>query len=165
MAATDELTLIAELGVAFAGFLAIFLIFARREGRFSPPDSLRVRSILISSLFAMFFALLPLVLALYGIRPITIWRIASATSLLVGAPAGLEIARRQLAMSAEERAAVGTIHTVVAWGLFALAAILFAGNALGVSGDPSAALYVTALVCVLGVATSNFVTVAFHRLL
>jgi hypothetical protein len=30
--ATEQLSLIAELGIGFAGFLAIFLIFARREG-------------------------------------------------------------------------------------------------------------------------------------
>lgn len=165
MSATDELTLIAELAVAFVGFLAIFLIFARREGRFSPPDSLRVRSILISSLFAMFLALLPLMLHLYGMRPSALWRTVSATGLIVGMLVGVGIARRQLALSPEERSAVGTVHTLVAWGLFTAAAVLFAGNALGVFGAPTAAPYVTALVCALGVATSNFVTIAFQRLL
>lgn len=165
MAATGELALIAELGVAFAGFLAIFLIFARREGRFSPPDSLRVRSILISSFFAVFFALLPLALSLYGMRTHTLWRIASGAGLFIGVLAGLAIARRQLALTPEERATVGNLHTIVAWGLVFLAAVLFAGNTLGMFGEPAAAPYVTALICSLGVATSNFVTIAFQRLL
>lgn len=49
MHATDELALLTELGAAFAGFVAIFLIFARRERRFSPADSLRIRSIILAS--------------------------------------------------------------------------------------------------------------------
>ena len=62
MGATDELALFAQLGAAFAGFIAIFLIFARREGRFSAADSLRIRSIILASFSAVFFSLVPLVL-------------------------------------------------------------------------------------------------------
>ncbi len=58
--ATELLSLIAELGVAFAGFLAVFLIFARRDGRFSPADSVRVRAIIAASFTSIFMALLPL---------------------------------------------------------------------------------------------------------
>jgi hypothetical protein len=113
----------------------------------------------------MFLAILPLALDLYGMQPSVLWRTVSATGLIVGLLVGVGIARRQLALSPDDRAAVGTVHTLVAWGLFTLAAVLLGGNSLGVFGAPSAAPYVTALVCSLGVATSNFVTIAFQRLL
>jgi hypothetical protein len=66
MNAMSELVLFAELGAAFAGFIAIFLIFARREGRFSPADSLRIRSIILASFSVVFTALAPLVLGQAG---------------------------------------------------------------------------------------------------
>ena len=80
----DELGLIAELGVAFAGFVSIFLIFARAEGRFSPADSLRVRSIILASMSAVFMALLPLVLIHAGVTDGSLWRSASLAALVIG---------------------------------------------------------------------------------
>ena len=83
MTTREELAILAELGIAFAGFLAVFLIFARREGRFSPADSLRVRSIIVSSLSAVFLALLPLALNLYGLEGIALWRDAPGLRLVL----------------------------------------------------------------------------------
>jgi len=163
--AGDELALIAELGVAFAGFLAVFLIFARREGRFSPADSLRVRSILVSSFSAVFLALLPLILNLYGLPVLTLWRVASCSGLVLGSLIALHIASIQYALRPAERAAVGLLHTGVAWGLVGIVFVLLLGNTIGLFGGPSAGPYMTALVCTLGVATSNFITIAFQRLL
>ncbi len=161
----EELALIAELGVAFAGFLAIFLIFARREGRFSPADSLRVRSIIVSSLSAVFLALVPLVMNLYGLEGVILWRTASILALAVGAVMSLHVGRRQYALPPEERAAVGFVHSNIAWSLVLLSGVLLISNILGLFREPSAAPYMAALVCALGIATSNFVTIAFHRLL
>ncbi len=165
MTGREELALIAELGVAFAGFLAIFLIFARRQGRFSPADSLRVRSIIVSSLSAVFLALLPLALQLYGLQDSSLWRTASVVALTVGTILSLHVARRQLALPPEERAAVGFVHSNIAWGLVLVVGVLLVSNIFGLFNEPSAAPYFAALVCGLGIATSNFVTIAFQRLL
>lgn len=165
MTGREELALIAELGVAFAGFLAVFLIFARREGRFSPADSLRVRSIIVSSLSAVFLALLPLALNLYGLEGPSLWRMASILALAVGTATSLHVGLKQLALPPEERAKVGFVHSNIAWGLVLVIAMLLVSNVLGLFHEPSAAPYVGALICALGVATSNFVTIAFQRLL
>jgi hypothetical protein len=42
---------------------------------------------------------------------------------------------------------------------------LLASNALGLVSRPSSWPYLLALVCSLGIAASNFVTIAFQRLL
>ena len=165
MDSTEQLVLTAQLGATFAGLLSIFLIFARREGRFSPADSLRVSSILLSSFFVVFFALLPLVLQLYGLNAGTIWRVAGALACLAAVPSGINVARRQLALRAEERAKVGRLHSSISWGLFAVAAVLMMIDALGLDAQSGSAFYVTALGCALGIATSNFITIAFQRLL
>ena len=165
MTGREELILIAELGVAFAGFLAIFLIFARRAGRFSPADSLRVRSIIVSSLAAVFLALVPLGMNLYDLQGATLWRSASIVGLALGGGVSLHIGLKQYALPAEERAAVGFVHSNVAWGLVLVCGVLLASNIFGLFSEPAAAPYVTALICCLGIATSNFVTIAFQRLL
>jgi hypothetical protein len=165
LAGREELALIAELGVAFAGFLAVFLIFARREGRFSPADSLRVRSIIVSSLSAVFLALLPLALNLYGLEGLSLWRVASILALAVGTATSLHVGIKQYKLPPEERVTVGFVHSNSAWGLVFVAGLLLTSNILGLPREPSAAPYLAALICALGVATSNFVTIAFQRLL
>lgn len=161
----DHLSLIAELGIAFAGFVAIFLIFARRDGRFSAADSLRVRSIILSSLGVVFIVLAPLLLHSYGLREVLLWRTASTIGLAVGLPTGLNVGARQLRMSVADNAEVGAVHTFVSWGLFLLAFALLSTNALGLFFEPTAWPFLTASACILGIATSNFITIAFQRLL
>ncbi len=163
--ASELLSLIAELGLGFAGFLAIFLIFARRESRFSPADGIRVRGIVYASFVAIFMALLPLVLMQVKLGEITMWRASSVVFLLVGIFVCASIGRAQLSASADERAGVGFLNNVVTWGISALALVLLGANAVGGFGEPSAPPYLTALVLSLGVATSNFVTIAIQRLL
>lgn len=165
MSATDELVLFAELGVAFAGFIAIFLIFARREGRFSPTDSLRIRSIILASFSAVFFSLVPLILHHAGLSSVAVWRGASALALICGLVEGGVIGRQHLALSPTQRADVGTLHSVITWSLFAVAAALLAWNAFGPGSSPSAWPYLLSLFCMLGIAATNFVTIAFQRLL
>jgi hypothetical protein len=163
--AQEQLSLIAELGIGFAGFLAIFLIFARREGRFSPADSVRVRAIIQSSFLVVFMALLPLLIMLSDVEAATLWRVSSVIHFAASAAGAVVVGRQQRALAPSDRAEVGRLNNVIAWGLSLLQFVLLATNALGVFGDPSALLYLAALVTLLGVATSNFVTIAVQRLL
>ncbi len=165
MNAADALSLFAELGAAFAGFIAIFLIFARREGRFSPADSLRIRSIILASFSAVFLALVPLILQQAGLSGDVLWRTTSAIALVGGSLAGVLVARKHASLVPADRADVGALHSVVTWGLFALATALLMSNMFSLFSPPSAWRYLTALACALGIAASNFVTIAFQRLL
>lgn len=165
MEATNELTLFAELGAAFAGFIAIFLIFARREGRFSPADSLRIESIILASFSAVFYSLIPLVLVHAGLADAGLWRVASMVALAAGLLQGAIVARKQIALSTEDRGAVGGAHSLITWTLFGVAAAFFSWNAIGRGTGPAAWPYLAALVCVLAIAAMNFVTIAFQRLL
>ena len=163
--ATEQLSLIAELGVGFTGFVAIFLIFARREGRFSPVDSIRVRVMIASSLIAVFMALLPLLLALTELSPTAIWRSSSLAFLAVVLSMGAMIARVQLALPPDDQAPGSPTNKIIGWGLATLAGSLLVANSLGAFGEPSALPYLGSLVLALGIATSKFVTVAIIRLL
>lgn len=165
MNAVDSLSLLAELGAAFAGFIAIFLIFARREGRFTPADSLRIRSIIVASFAAVFLSLVPLILEQAGLSGGDLWRVTSAIAVVGGILAGGLVARKHVSLALEDRADVGALHSVVTWGLFALATILLLSNLFWPYSPPSAWRYMAALTCALGIAATNFVTIAFQRLL
>ena len=165
MEATDQLALIAQLGIGFAGFVAIFLIFARRDGKFSPPDSLRVRTIILASFTSIFLALLPLLLSLTELNEATVWRASSLVYLAVVVPSTVIVGRIQLALRPEDRAELGLSNNVTSWVLASVGPILLAVNVTGMFGGPSPLLYLAALVITLGIATSNFIMIAFQRLL
>ena len=79
--------------------------------------------------------------------------------------AGGVVARKHIALSPKDRADVGMVHIVITWELFAIVAILLVSNAFSLLSTPSAWPYLASLVCVLGIAASNFVTIAAQRLL
>ncbi len=161
----DELILMAELGAAFAGFLAIFLIFARREGRFSPTDSLAVRSMILGSFATVFLALFPLALAALESPDPVVWRTSSGAGLVVmlSMAASMAFAHRRIPLDARED--LRTSLVVAAWSLASLVVALFLANLAGWLGGPSAGLYLSGLVALLGITALNFSDIAFKRLI
>ena len=163
MSGSNELILLAELALGYAGFMAIFLIFARHEGHFNLADAFRIRSIISSSFFALFGSLLPLALSLYGLEGTSLWTVSSAVIALVGMAIILPLAIAHMGMTSEERLEVGRLYSISAWGLAAFGEVLVVSNTFGLLGRPSAAVYVTAMISLLGVATVNFVAITFRR--
>ena len=83
----DESSLLettAEVSVAFAGFIGIFLVLATRDGRFPPADALSIRLIVICSVAPVFYAAVPLVLSSLGVSGPMLWRISSGAIGLAG---------------------------------------------------------------------------------
>lgn len=163
MLGSNELILIAELALGYAGFMAIFLIFARRKGHFNLADAFRIRSIIAASFFALFGSLLPLLLNLYGYEGSSLWSMSSTVTAFVGMAIILPMIYLHISMNSDDLEEVGRFYSIAAWGLVASGELLVAFNALGFLGQPSAAIYVTAMVSLLGVATVNFVAITFRR--
>jgi hypothetical protein len=151
----------AEVGVAYAGFLAIFLVFARRDARFSPADSLRVRAILLGVFTVVLGSLLPVVLVSFIAEP-AVWRVAGAVVLGLFTLVCLSIFLRQRRMTAEERREAGLFNNVFSWSTGTLVNVLLA---LSLPSPRPHAFYLAALFGILCIGTSNFITIAFHRLL
>ncbi len=162
----DELILIAELGAAFAGFLAIFLIFARREGRFSAADSLAVRSMILGSFSAIFIALVPLALGVLDAPESVVWRTSSGFGLLVllFVAVSMALAHRRILRS-DDRSDLNSPLVVAAWLMASLVVALFLANVSGLFGDPSAGLHIAALIVLLAISALNFSDIAFKRLI
>ena len=98
MEIADELAVIAEIGIAFAGFMSIFLVFASRDGRFSPADSIQVVVIITSGFGTVLIALAPLVFHRLLLDAELALRLGAALSILMAVLMGIYFERefRQL---------------------------------------------------------------------
>ena len=153
---------ISQIGATFAGFIAIFLIFARRDGRFSPADGLRIRALIYASLLIVIGALLPLLLHAYGAAEAQLWRGSAALYFAAGVPASIDAARRHLSMTQQDRREVGLLHSVVSWGLNLVVVAILGSLVLGYG---SVGNYVLALVLTIAIVMANFVTLSLKNLL
>jgi len=158
----DKLALFAELGIGYAGFLAIFLIFTRQEERFSAADSLRVRAIILASFTVVLASLLPMVVEEFVSVSGTLWRICAVVMLVEYINVCVNIGQHQSKMTTAEKADVGAFNMVFSWTNGILSNGFFA---LTYFSDTPEQWYLAALFSILIIATSNFVTIAFHRLL
>jgi hypothetical protein len=161
--ASNQLVLMAELGIGYAGFLAIFLAFTRQQEAFSPADSLRVRGMLLASFLAILGAIAPLTLVLFPMSEPLVWRLAGLGLLAGQLLVYWNVAANQLSIEPEGR--LEGFDGTIAWCLGALGSLLLVLNATGLLSEPSAHLHVLSIVCMLGICTTAFVTIAFHRLL
>lgn len=153
---------ISQLGAVYAGFIAIFLVFTRKDGRFSTADSLRVRSLLFSSFGVVAAGVAPLVFHAFGLADVNLWRASAMFVFLVGSISTLDIGRRHIKMSRDDKIEVGIFHSVVTWGLNFIATGLLIAVVVGFGGW---AFYVLVVAIILAITIINFVTITLQRLL
>ncbi len=155
---------ITELGVGFVGFVAIFLIFARREGHFYPSDSLRIRAIVLPSILVIFGALIPLGLHAFNLPDDRLWPLSSALIGAVGLPIVIHLAwfYRTITYEGEDR--LDMVPSLIAWvlGVTSIVACIF--NIAELFPQYEAGIYILFLVCLLGVGAVNFIAIAFKQL-
>tara|TARA_R110002073_G_scaffold246232_6_gene409073 strand:- start:6789 stop:7277 length:489 start_codon:yes stop_codon:yes gene_type:complete len=150
---------ISQLGAVFAGFLAIVLVYAGKDGRMSPPRGLRARAILHSSFLVIFGALLPLVFDALHQDVSRVWQWSAIAVLPIGSLMVAEGVRHHLKMSAGDRQQAGWLQTMVPWSFSGLGMALILGLALGYGAG---GLYILALVLALASATISFMTMALE---
>ncbi len=76
------LTTTAEVGIAIAGFSGIAAALSGRQEPWSDSDRVRFQMLLRTSMSAVFFSLIPLVLELAKLSGSTLWRASSALWLV-----------------------------------------------------------------------------------
>ncbi len=160
----DDLPVLAEVSVAFAGFISIFLIFARRDGRFEKHDSLRVEAIFTASFTGVFLSLTPIALSYADISESTAFRIPSGLGAIAIVLILTSIGKRQFSLPVESRAKIGLLNNLYAWPVGIFTVLSLASIALGINPVSAEFLYVTVIVLLLGISTSNFVTIARQKL-
>jgi hypothetical protein len=114
---TSVLLSLAQLGVAFAGFAAIVVLFGRGEGgRWKGRHHVdRFHGMIVHALVAVFFCMLPLVIDAFTTRADAIWRIASAllgVEILVHST-GVMLMPSTIGLRARVTVAIGYLIAVV----------------------------------------------------
>ena len=159
----DHLSVFAEVGVGFAGFTAIFLIFARRDGSFEPHDGLRIQAIFTASFMVLFMSALPLVLSESDMSEQQILQFCSALAALVTFAIYIQISVAQLKLPAESRKKIGFANNLIAHPLGIGVIVSLASVILDFGWASPSMLYLLAIVFLLGIGTSNFVALALQR--
>ena len=153
----------AEVSVAFAGFIGIFLVLATRDGRFAPLDSISIRAIVLTSVASVFYSAVPLILHSLGVSGDTLWRISSGTIGLFGAAVvTANVVPQLLALPPAERPIARNLASV---SLAILALLCCLANALGWPWVPSGGLYLLTVWLVIAIAAINFVVLIFRKVL
>ena len=161
----DRFELIADLGITFAGFTGIFLVLARRSGRFSAREAMSIQLIVIDSLFAAFLSLVPLGLALFEVADSLIWRICSASYVAAAIPVYVYIERRFERIAKPERPAHMSIQYFFGKYSTILIAVAQIPNIVGWPYGPGPGTFFVGVAVALGLAAMVFVGFLFSRLL
>jgi hypothetical protein len=148
----------AEISITFAGFISIFLVLARRDGSFEPGVAVLIRLVLISSIGCLFFAALPLVLAGLSISGPVLWRLSSATCLLVGVGVSIYVVRSRHHFQPSALVPVG-------YSLNAAVFLALIANLAGWPAAPNGGVYLAAVWLILAIGAVNFIDLVFHRVL
>jgi hypothetical protein len=150
----------AEVSIAFAGFIGVFLILAARDGRFPPGDSFVIRLIVTCSVGPVFLAVMPLILNGLGVSGPQLWRVSSIALTVGGATAIVYLARQLRGLESGEGRALN--YGFVLW---MIAAISCLANALGWPWAPNGGVYLLTVWSIIGVAAGNFVELLFRKVL
>ncbi len=83
MEAKEVLILIAEIGIALAGFTGVITVVGRPPGPLTAVEAFRLSQLLALSLGAVVLALVPLGLYHLGVDPPRLWQISSAAMAIL----------------------------------------------------------------------------------
>lgn len=162
MDSTDALTTIAEVAVGLAGFSGVVVVLGRQPGEFTRVEAGRLVVLLMSSLGALFFALLPFALFPLGLDTSTVWRIAAGlVAILALSHLGVSYSElRRVRNEAPEvySRVVASVHFSI---LFAVLLLQLAIVIMG--GELALSLYIFGLLGLLVVAAFQFVRILFVR--
>jgi hypothetical protein len=150
----------AEVSVAFAGFIGIFLVLAARDGKFPRGDAFQIRLIVLCSVAPVFLSVVPLLLHLLGFAGAMLWRSSSAFVAVCFGALAVYVGRQLAAMPTGEGRSFnyGTVLGIVAIATCAL-------NVVGWPWAPGGGVFLVTLWSVIGIAGGNFIELLFRKVL
>ena len=161
----DLLLTLAEISVTFAGLIGIMVAFTARDGKLSGADSLRVRAIIVVSIYAAFFALLPIVLLSIPDSKNYAWTASLAAHLVFIVLFSLYQRWYEVKAGKDVLADVSGVHRYVAWLLASLVVILHLVNLSPWFGAAQPGIYALAILVFMVTGGIIFIGLIFRRLL
>ena len=160
-----HLSVTAEVSAAYIGFVAIFLMFARQGGRFSPDVALQIVALFSISFVSLFMSLVPMAVTYLDLKYPHNLRLCSGIALTTWVIFLGSVLAPLKRLTPEQSAKIGFMNNVVAWSCAGLGLIILFVNTVDLNGWTSNFLYFCALILGLVIATSNFFSIAIERLL
>jgi hypothetical protein len=165
MAESSLLETTAQIGIAFAGFIGIFLVLASRDGRFRPGDAMGIQAVVICSVWPAFYSGLPLVLYALEVPEIPLWRIAGAIAALAHVTVCAYQLRSAHNMPEGEKWPLASLQVAGTGTLGILMLVCFGGNALAQPWVAPGGAYLLGVWSALLCAAILFVGLIFRRVL
>jgi hypothetical protein len=156
----DQLAIIAEISVAFLGFIAVFLILSNREGKFDESDRHFVQALVLTAAYTIILALTPGALRFVVVGD-ALWTLSFGIAAVLGVASGVFQARVQLKMTPEEAAKIHWGWHLTAWGISAIASLLIIAGLFGFA-DP-VGLYIGTMSLGVLLALLLFIAVVFRK--
>jgi hypothetical protein len=155
----------AEIAVAFAGFIGIFLALVARDGRFPPKDAIAIRTIVVCSLAPVFYAFLPLVLYSLRVPSPILWRVSSGVTASVAMLLTVITVRHGLRLPASERSPLKNLDVFLGWAAGAVANVCWVANVIAWPWAPSAGMHLAGVWSIITIAAVHFAILIFSRVL
>jgi hypothetical protein len=152
--------MLAEISTTLLGFIAVFLVLSKGDGRFEEADRHFIMGLVLSAVMIVILALTPQVLHLYDLAA-DVWPVALTVAVMFGSISAVYQARVQSKMTREEALKIHWGWHVGAWSLAAVSALFIVSGLAGFMKAEAA--YVTAVSIMLVVGLWCFVGVVFRR--
>ena len=165
MTGTSLFETTAEISVAFAGFIGVFLALAARENRLAGIEAVSVQTIVVGSIVPIFYSFLPLVLDYLGLTGPSLWRLASGVTATFSILITFGMMRPVLALPRPDRRPLRSPVSAVSAGSGATSMLLLLCNCLGWPWEPSGGVYLVAVWLVVIIAATHFVALIFRHVL
>ena len=159
------LSIIAEVGAAFMGFIVIFTALSRRDGKLSGSDSLRARALMKAAVLVTLLSLSPIAVYELGVTEDKLWRIQNWAAVFFLA---VMIVFQRLGERRAEGAwlkEMGVLTAMVAWITVLVSMVIFVVGGLELFNLSSSGLYILGLITILGTASLAFISIVTQRFL
>lgn len=154
------LGLIAEIAATYLGFIAVFIVFSRDDGRFAESDKHFVQGLVITSTSVIAFALMPRVLVQF-VAEQEAWSLSLNVVIGLGSLITVFQAWSQFMMAEEEAKKVHWSWHAPGWILALLGVGLFFAGYMNLLAQPGA--FLAGLTCILAVAIWCFIAIVFRK--
>ena len=154
------LGLLAELSIALLGFIAVFSVFSRRDGKFSAADKHFIQAMVLDSVTVTGFAITAHLLRL-AIHPEQLWFVCAIGFVVVGTFIMIFIALDQARMPKDESQTIHVLWHIGGWSWALVAAVCVIASLLGYWSNQAG--FVAALCAIFANALFCFVAIVFRR--
>lgn len=165
MLETPLLEATAEISIALAGFIGIFLALDTRDEKLRASDVVSIRSIVSCSVAPVFYAVIPILASTLGLREPEVWRFSSGVVIIVSSAFWWSVMFSIRPLPQEERRIDSRFVLILGPLCGAIALICHILNVASWPWTASAGLYLLAIWLIILIAATYFVHLIFNRVL